>query len=515
MLVLFETASGFGLFKLLKDKKLKSAESVNQLISSQKSMRKELQLLAFHKFSSTAESLEANATLIEGKMSDPLKKFLEESVIQKEITEQLAVADSKIVPSIKADLAINCLYNDKVDILMRGIRTHMFDLIADLKPEDVEAAQLGLSHSLSRYTLKFSADKVDTMIVQAVSLLDDIDKELNIYCMRLREWYGWHFPELGVIVADHAMYARVVKALRARKTAPTANFGMLEDELATRVRDAAQISMGTEITEADMTSIVSLCDQVIDLAAYKTTLSDYLVSRMRAVAPNLSVLVGELVGARLISHAGSVLSLAKFPASTLQILGAEKALFRALKTRHDTPKYGLIFNAALVSQAAAKNKGKVSRVLAAKASLCARVDALADDTPTNDLGVDCLRKVEARIHTMEGNAPIRGVEGAQARPVQPIVDSKPSASYDDSQDVEMEAVGKRKADREEKVEKKAREETEEEKKARKKAKKEAKKEAEKAAAEAAGSEETEEERKARKKAKKEAKKAKKAKEAAE
>merc|ERR1711966_588678 len=99
---------------------------------------------------------------------------------------------------------------------------------------------------------------------------------------------------------------------------------------------------------------------------------------MAAIAPNLTVLVGELVGARLISHAGSLMNLAKQPASTVQILGAEKALFRALKTKKDTPKYGLIYHASLIGQAAPKNKGKISRVLAAKTALAIRMDALGD-----------------------------------------------------------------------------------------------------------------------------------------
>lgn len=102
--------------------------------------------------------------------------------------------------------------------------------------------------------------------------------------------------------------------------------------------------MGTEISDSDINHINSLCDQVIAISAYRAQLAEYLRNRMNAIAPNLTALVGELVGARLISHAGSLLSLAKHPASTVQILGAEKALFRALKTKHDTPKYGLIYH---------------------------------------------------------------------------------------------------------------------------------------------------------------------------
>ena len=124
---------------------------------------------------------------------------------------------------------------------------------------------------------------------------------------------------------------------------------------------------------------------------------------MMAVAPNLTVLVGELVGARLIAHAGSLLNLAKHPSSTVQILGAEKALFRAMKTKHDTPKYGLIYHASLVGQTSAKLKGKVSRMLAAKSALAIRVDALGEDTEAN-LGIEQRADLEKKFSLLEQNA---------------------------------------------------------------------------------------------------------------
>ena len=130
-----------------------------------------------------------------------------------------------------------------------------------------------------------------------------------------------------------------------RTNAATTDFAaILPEDLEATVKAAAEISMGTEISDSDINHIHSLCDQVIAITAYRAQLAEYLRNRMTAIAPNLTALVGELVGARLISHAGSLLSLAKYPASTVQILGAEKALFRALKTKHDTPKYGLIYH---------------------------------------------------------------------------------------------------------------------------------------------------------------------------
>merc|ERR1719356_710509 len=178
---------------------------------------------------------------------------------------------------------------------------------------------------------------------------------------------------------------------------------ILPEEVEVAVKEAAEISMGTEISEVDLLNIKHLCEQVVEIQEYRDQLYTYLKNRMVAIAPNLTVLVGELVGARLISHAGSLMNLAKHPASTVQILGAEKALFKALKTKHDTPKYGLIYHAQIVGQSATALKGKVSRMLAAKASLACRVDALGEDAETSsELGMEQRMKIESRIRQLEG-----------------------------------------------------------------------------------------------------------------
>ena len=129
---------------------------------------------------------------------------------------------------------------------------------------------LGLSHSLSRYKLKFSPDKVDVMIIQAIALLDDIDKELNNYNMRCREWYGWHFPELGKIISDNLTYARVVQAVGMRGKIEGAELGeVLEEDVEEEVRAAAETSMGTEISEQDLENIHHLCLQVVCISDYR------------------------------------------------------------------------------------------------------------------------------------------------------------------------------------------------------------------------------------------------------
>ena len=265
---------------------------------------------------------------------------------------------------------------------------------------------LGLSHSLSRHKLKFSADKVDTMIIQAIALLDDLDKELNVYAMRVKEWYGWHFPEMAKIINDNMAYAKVIKTMGMRSNASQVDLSeILPEEIETALKAAAEVSMGTEITKEDLDNINSLAEQVVELAEYRQQLSQYLSARMNAIAPNLTILVGELVGARLIAHAGSLMNLSKSPASTVQILGAEKALFRALKTKHDTPKYGLIYHASLIGQATGKNKGKVARMLATKTSLGVRTDALSEDkSDLSSLGIKLRAKVEERVRYLEGKS---------------------------------------------------------------------------------------------------------------
>ncbi len=376
--------------------------------------------------------------------------------------------------------------------------------------------ELGLSHSISRYKLKFSPDKVDTMIVQAIALLDDLDKEINIYSMRVKEWYGWHFPEMAKIISENITYAKVVKAMGFRTNYNSTDFStLLPEELEETLKAAAAVSMGTEISDSDLAHILLLTDQVISITQYRTELYEYLRNRMAAIAPNLTALVGELVGARLIAHAGSLLSLAKHPASTVQILGAEKALFRALKTKHDTPKYGLIFHASLVGQAPQKLKGKMARMVATKAALSIRLDALADADSKSSLdsatiGLENRAKLETRLRLLEqgiGHTSLRSLSKAEGgKKQQAYTPAAGGAQYNDAADTLLPtAPVASTSDAAPKLE-----EDEEQKKLRKAAKKAAKaalKEEEKATTMAVdGAEVTEEQAKAIKKAEKKAKK---------
>ncbi|XP_070570489.1 nucleolar protein 58-like [Ptychodera flava] len=409
MLVLFETPAGYAIFKLLDEKKLKEVDNLYKDFETAERASKVVKLKQFEKFRDTTEALAAATASVEGKMGKGLKKILKK-LVAKDAHAELAVADTKLGNAIKEKFNITCVHNTAINELMRGIRSQMTNLISGLPASEMSAMALGLAHSLSRYKLKFSPDKVDTMIVQAISLLDDLDKELNNYIMRLREWYGWHFPELGKIVTDNLAFAKTVKKIGDRtNTSKTDLSEYLPEEVEEQVKIAAEISMGTEVSEDDINNIIYLCEQVIEISDYRAQLYDYLKNRMMAIAPNLTIMVGELVGARLISHAGSLLNLAKHPSSTVQILGAEKALFRALKTKKDTPKYGLIYHASLVGQTGPKNKGKMSRMLAAKTALAIRYDALGEDASA-EMGQENRAKLEARLKMLEQNT-LRRISG--------------------------------------------------------------------------------------------------------
>lgn len=219
--------------------------------------------------------------------------------------------------------------------------------------------------------------------------------------MRLKEWFSWTFPELTRIVNDNIIFTKLVHMIE-RKENVTEDIHaeisaiVLDDEKATQIIEAAKTSMGQDMSETDVIQIKKWAERVTELITFREELQVYLKDRMNAVAPNLAALIGETVGSKLISHAGSLTSLAKYPASTIQILGAEKALFRALKTKGKTPKYGLIFNSTFIGRASTANKGRISRYLANKCAIASRVDCFSE-APTTKFGESLKDQIEERL----------------------------------------------------------------------------------------------------------------------
>lgn len=243
--------------------------------------------------------------------------------------------------------------------------------------------------------------------------------------------------------------------------------------------------MGQELSDLDMENITAFAKRLISLAQYRKSLHGYLVSKMATVAPNLAALIGETVGARLIAHAGSLQNLSKYPASTVQILGAEKALFRALKTKGNTPKYGLIYHSSFIGRAGQRNKGRISRYLANKCSIASRIDNFSE-TPTKTFGEALRKQVDDRLEFYAtGTAPMKNSEAMKNAMDSLLADidiADPTAGADEDEDMvdvaprAVQKQEKKKRDKKEKSEKKRKRdapngEVGEEKKKKKKEKK--------------------------------------------
>ncbi|KAJ6294231.1 hypothetical protein OIU76_022336 [Salix suchowensis] len=418
--LLYETSSGYSLFQAGGlDEIGQNNEAVRNSVSDLNRFGKVVQLTAFLPFESALDALNQINSVSEGIMTDELRNFLELNLPKvkegKKAKFSLGVAEPKIGSHIFELTKIPCQSNDFVHEILRGVRLHFERFIKDLKPGDLEKAQLGLGHSYSRAKVKFNVNRVDNMVIQAIFLLDTLDKDVNSFAMRVREWYSWHFPELAKIVNDNYLYAKLAKFIDDKSKLSEDKLSELTDLLgdedkAKEVVEAAKASMGQDLSPIDLINVQQFAQRVMDLSEYRKKLHEYLITKMNDIAPNLASLIGEMVGARLISHAGSLTNLAKCPSSTLQILGAEKALFRALKTRGNTPKYGLIFHSSFIGRASARNKGRMARYLANKCSIASRIDCFSENG-TTVFGEKLREQVEERLDFYDkGVAPRKNID---------------------------------------------------------------------------------------------------------
>ncbi|KAF2130053.1 Nop domain-containing protein [Dothidotthia symphoricarpi CBS 119687] len=416
--LLHESPIGYAVFKVIlqPDTIGSRLQEVQKAVQDLDKFGKTVELVGLAPFQGTQDALQEINDISEGILSDFLRATLETNLPKagKKKTITLGVSEKNLAGSIKAAFPnLSCETSDTSEVtgdLLRGLRQHSGKLIKKLQPGDIDRSILGLGHAYSRAKVKFSVQKQDNHIIQAIATLDQIDKDLNQFCMRLRENYGWHFPELSKIVSNNEQYAKVVLAIgnKSRLTEDDLHdlAAVVDDDegVAQAIVKAARTSMGRDLSEADMEIVMAFAKRTASLAAYRKQLSNYLGSRMGQVAPNLAALIGDTVGARLISKAGSLTNLSKYPASTVQILGAEKALFRALKTKGNTPKYGLIYHSSFIGKTGAKSKGRISRFLANKCSIASRIDNFSD-TPTSKFGEALKRQVEERIEFYASGAP--------------------------------------------------------------------------------------------------------------
>ena len=274
---------------------------------------------------------------------------------------------------------------------------------------------------LTRRKLRRAAQKRDLLAAQAIRAIDDIDKTTNLFAARLREWYSLHFPELDDLVREHEDYVRIVAEFGHRDNITVENLVKLgfSEEKARKIAEAARKSMGADYPEFDIEPMQRLARITLDLYKLRRDLSDYIAQVMKEVAPNITALVGPLLGARLISLAGSLEELAFLPASTIQVLGAEKALFRALRTGGKPPKHGVIFQYPDIHRSPRWQRGKIARALAAKLAIAAKVDYFTGRFIGDKLK-EALRKRIEEIKRIYAKPPKRKKEEVKpAKPARP------------------------------------------------------------------------------------------------
>jgi nucleolar protein 56 len=301
----------------------------------------------------------------------------------------------------------------------RSVRSRMASLSREVgfasNPQELYSLLHDINLSLTRQRIRGAAERRDKLIVQAIEATDDIDKTLNLFAARMREWYGLYFPELDKLVESHETFAKLVSKIGDRGEFTKDGLQRLakfSDALSTEIERQAKKSMGARIAEYDLSRIRDFASIVVESYKMRSQIEEYVNEVMKEVAPNVTSLAGPMIGARLMSLAGGLMELSRLPASTVQVLGAEKALFRSLRTGANPPKHGIIFQHPFLHRASWWQRGKVARVLAGKLSIAAKIDAYSGEYQADELKY----YLEKRIEEIKKKYPKPTVRKEQPKP---------------------------------------------------------------------------------------------------
>ncbi|MEM1922545.1 MAG: hypothetical protein QXO86_01585 [Nitrososphaerota archaeon] len=316
-----------------------------------------------------------------------------------------------------------------ITVLSRILPEIVFERVKPSEPLEKLAVSANLAQSLKQYreavwktslrlveeSIRKAVQRRDLMIVQAVNYLDDLQKIINMAASRLMEWFGTHFPELREFVSDPQRYAELVYEYREREGLRAAvQAGKLEGETSKKIAEAAERSVGVDVAEQDKRMMWELASTILDLIKQRGSMEKYVRNLMDIEAPNLSSIAGPILGARLISLAGGLQNLAKMPASTIQVLGAEKALFRFFKTGRGAPKHGVIFQHPYVHSSPKWQRGKIARTLATKIALAARIDYYSREDRSAEIKAALEKRVQ-EIKQKYASPPIKARQPGRRR----------------------------------------------------------------------------------------------------
>lgn len=327
-------------------------------------------------------ALRSYRLLKSGAPADEIKQFVE----RLRTFDSISVNDASVTIVLRqAGLNTQLMQEDRQQEVQSNKPDYIVKAGFASSLQDAMQALRDFAIELSSSRVKEASEKLDLHIVQSINALDELDKIINTIGTRMREWYGLHFPELDNIVQSQVAHAEIISRAGSRdniRKEILESAGM-QDKKVEIILDAASRSKGGDMTPENIAIVKKLADQVVLQSDLRRVLADHIEAAMESVAPNVKELLTAAVGARLIAKAGSLARLATMPASTIQVLGAEKALFRALKTGARPPKHGILFQHPLIHSAPKWQRGKIARAIAAKIAIAARIDvhkAVKDST---------------------------------------------------------------------------------------------------------------------------------------
>lgn len=273
---------------------------------------------------------------------------------------------------------------------------------AMIKEEEYRKKQKSMLHELARLKVTSLLGEKDKLILHAVYSLNEFDETINLFLERIREWYSIHFPESIDSIPDNKNFIEFIIKIGNKSSYPEKMNSLSYKP--TFNEEIIDKSLGVELAIEDLFQIKEIAELIDMLYKKKEILENYIIKLANEVAPNTSSVATPIIAAKLISHAGGLKELAIKPASTIQLMGAEKALFRHLRTGADPPKYGIILQNPEIGKAQWWQKGKIARTLASKIAIASRIDNEGGDFVGDSLRQDFLKRI-AEIEKKYPNAP--------------------------------------------------------------------------------------------------------------
>jgi len=331
-------------------------------------------IISFKPFPKNPAEIATKLSLASSEVIEEEKQLVEE--LRKKGYEEFIFSSRKIgAESVEAD-------NNAEKYVKENLRSISIERKLFKDQLEFNKFLVSITTELAKAKIRKSVGR-DKLIIQAVSAIDELDKSINILVERLREFYSLHFPEMDRVVANHEKYAKLIVEFGSRNN-------IKDQELSTLAKN----SVGIEFEEKDIRIAQKLAQSILNLYSLKEDLTRYTEDATKTIAPNISEIAGPMLAARLISKAGSLEKLAKSASSTIQLLGAEKSLFRFLHGKGKSPRFGILATHPLVQNAPEKLKGKVARSIASKLSIAAKIDFYSKEDKSKEMKKELQEKIK-------------------------------------------------------------------------------------------------------------------------